>query len=228
MFLTSGFLDGRLWFWWDRIEYIFERTRHHRVETSIGDQSWSATWTDLPSRRRVQLELTERCKRIPDAAKHATIARVAARAEVELPEAPPASCAPMSWDEARAAEARGMTFGPHTLTHPILSQTPDAQSREELTGSWQRLTEELRQPDPVFCYPNGGSEDFGMREIDTLRASGMIGAVVGAPGYLDATRFRSSPSAPYLVERFGLPDALPVMAQYAAGVERLKQLVRGR
>ncbi len=28
----------------------------------------------------------------------------------------------MSWDQARLCEERGMTFGPHTVTHPILSR----------------------------------------------------------------------------------------------------------
>ncbi|MEO8195040.1 MAG: hypothetical protein ABI681_14400, partial [Gemmatimonadales bacterium] len=26
-FVTTGFLDGALWFWWDRIEYVFDNTK---------------------------------------------------------------------------------------------------------------------------------------------------------------------------------------------------------
>ena len=59
----------------------------------------------------------------------------------------------MTWDEARAAERNGMSFGPHTVTHPVLSQTTDDCLVQELGGSWQRLKDELANPVPVFCFP---------------------------------------------------------------------------
>lgn len=56
----------------------------------------------------------------------------------------------MTWEQARGCEQMGMTFGPHTVTHPILSRTTDAQANDEITESWKRVREELNSPVSVF------------------------------------------------------------------------------
>jgi peptidoglycan/xylan/chitin deacetylase (PgdA/CDA1 family) len=121
----------------------------------------------------------------------------------------------------------GMTFGAHTVTHPVLSRTTPEAAEYEITESWTRLRAELRKPVPIFCYPNGGWEDFGNREIAVLRRLGFVGAVVGEPGYASALTFQRDEDNCFKVQRFGLPDELPHMIQYVSGVERFKQLLRG-
>ncbi len=226
-FLCTGFLDRKLWFWWDRIGYVFEQTTRQNFLFEFGGRELLCEWTTEEGRRRSRLDFIERCKRVPDAEKLAGILRLAKAAEVSLPASPPPAYAPMSWDQARGCERRGMGFGPHTLTHPILSQTPDTQSEAEIRGSWFRLKEELAQPVPVFCYPNGSPADFGAREMATFRSIGLAGAVVGTAGYAGNASFKKSADAPFLVRRFAFPHARPMMVQYACGLERLKQLLRG-
>ena len=120
-----------------------------------------------------------------------------------------------------------MTFGPHTITHPVLARTTDEQSRRELAGSWERLKEEARQPVPVFCYPNGRFEDFGDREVETLKEIGILGAVVGAPGGgPDATSFQQSDAERFRVRRYVYPHALPQLVQFVSGFDRLKRILR--
>jgi peptidoglycan/xylan/chitin deacetylase (PgdA/CDA1 family) len=132
----------------------------------------------------------------------------------------------MSWDDLRSAETTGMRFGPHTVTHPILSRVDDVQARAELEGSWARLRAEARNPVPIFCYPNGGRDDFGEREIRLLGGMGLAGAVVGEPGYADARTFAKAQTARYTVRRFSCPDDHLKFIQYASGVERAKQILR--
>jgi peptidoglycan/xylan/chitin deacetylase (PgdA/CDA1 family) len=226
-FLCTGFLDGKLWFWWDRIAYIFKHTARRNFLIEVAGRELLCEWNDDEGHRHTQHDFIELCKRIPDAEKLASITRLAKAAEVVLPESPPPAYAPMSWDQARACEAKGMSFGPHTVTHPILSQTPDQQSATELRGSWERLQQELQRPVPVFCYPNGGNADFGAREISVLREMGLVGAVVGLPGYGGSRTFAASTEAAFRVRRFPYQSSLPMLLQYASGLERLKQLVRG-
>ncbi|MBK8005451.1 MAG: polysaccharide deacetylase family protein [Gemmatimonadetes bacterium] len=226
-FLTSGYLDRTLWFWWDRIEYAFEHATRAAAEVELGGERLRYAWTTPQERRRAQGEFTERCKRVPDAEKHEGIGRLAAALEVELPQLAPARYAPMSWDDARRVEQGTMTFGPHTVTHPIMARATDPQATHEITESWRRLQQELPRPDPIFCYPNGQPGDFGPREIAACRAAGLVGAVVGSAGYVDPGFFQQAPENPFLVRRFSMPDQLPVLAQYASGLERFKDLVRG-
>jgi len=227
-FLATGFLDHQLWLWWDIIEHIFRQTRRSEIRLKLSGSELKYSLGTPASRSAAQADFVGRCKLLPNDLKLAEIAQLASSAEVEIPDQPPPQYAPMSWDQARACERHGMSFGPHTVTHPILARTDDAQSLRELEQSWARLQEELTDPLPVFCYPNGELTDFGSREIATLRRIGLAGAVVGVPGHATGRDFAASEKAPFMVRRFSFPASLPKIVQYASGVERLKALVRGR
>lgn len=225
-FVTSGFLDGRLWFWWDRIEYAFRRSERREVEIVLGDQRLRYSWPAGGAHIEAQADFTARCKLVSDAEKQEAIDRLAGSLDVSLPVVPPLEYRPMTWDDVRRCETRGMRFGPHTVTHPVLSRTPNEQSRMELTDGWARLCTEASQPVPVFCYPNGQSADFAEREIDTLSSLGFLGAVVGEAGYADTNRFRQSRDAAFRVRRFSYIEDIGTLLQAVSGVERAKQLVR--
>lgn len=226
-FLTTGFLDGKLWLWWDQIEHILSSTRADRLSLTVG-----ARQVDLdlgaPGRRRLAARVVkDQCKALPEAERVATIADLAERAGVPLPKAAPPRYRPMTWEQVRRCEAAGMRFGPHTVTHPILSSTGDTQAQRELEGSWQRLHQEVSRPVPVFCYPNGLRGDFGPREVSTLSSMGLLGAVTAEPGYATDVRVSGSDGM-FRVPRFSFSDDLGENLRYASGLEWLRQLVRLR
>lgn len=225
VFLTTGFLDQELWQWWDRIEYAFETSRRKQISTRLGEQRLEYRWEHQQGRAAARDDFTERCKRVPNDEKLKAIERLAAAAEVELPSLAPARYAPMAWSEVRAWEARGFTFGPHTVTHPILSRTGDAQSREEIRGSWDRLRAMAGHPVPVFCYPNGQPEDLGVREVEAIRDIGLVGALTTSMGDASAAAYHARPENPYLVRRFPYPNDHRVAAHFASGAERLRLLL---
>lgn len=226
-FVSTGFLDRQIWLWWDRVEYIFRRTGRQELRVVLGARELTYSWSDATDRFRVQRDFRTRCKEVPDPEKEAAIGALAAAAGVELPTQAPPQYAPMSWDDARACEKRGMTFGPHGATHLVLARTSADRVQREMADSWARLCAEVRQAVPVFSYPNGLWQDFGPREIGELRALGLAGAVVGEPGYADVDSFRRNVDGPFKVKRFTYPDSLADVIQYVSGLERLKQVLRG-
>lgn len=227
-FVTTGFLDGKLWLWWDQIEHVFQHAARRRVQLRFGDTLLDYRWENDEQRNRAQADFIAECKRIPEAEKAAAIAQLALALGVEIPHLPPPRYAPMSWDQLRACEGMGMAFGPHSVTHPVLSRTTPAAMTYEITESWSRLRAEARSPLPIFCYPNGGWDDFGAREMGALRQLGFLGAIASEPGYANGMAFRDGADNRYRVQRFGFPDGLPHVIQYVSGVERIKQLLRGR
>jgi peptidoglycan/xylan/chitin deacetylase (PgdA/CDA1 family) len=227
-FVSTGFLDRNLWFWWDQIEYVFQHAPRRAVSVEIGDAVFTACWENEEERACGQAKFTAACKSIADNDRLTAIARLAQESEVEIPKAPPPRYAPMSWDQLRECEGMGMQFGPHTVTHPVLSRATSEAVDHEITESWSRLREEAQDPVPIFCYPNGQWKDFGDREIVTLRRLGFRGAVVAEPGYADSLTFRECEDALFKVQRFGFPDQLQHVIQYVSGVERIKQMIRQR
>jgi peptidoglycan/xylan/chitin deacetylase (PgdA/CDA1 family) len=170
--------------------------------------------------------LNVRCQDALEADRLACILDLSRAADVELPATPPARFAPMSWDEARTAEKRGMTFGPHTVTHPVLSTTTGEQAEFEITESWKRLSAETTRPVPVFCYPNGRARDYGEREVATVRGLGLWGAVTGEAGEIRPSQFRALAGAPFRVPRFYFLDSLPYILQCVSGIQILKARIR--
>lgn len=223
VFLVSGFLDGRLWLWWDQVEYACLTSAERTADLNVGGQSRRVLLGETSQRRQVARDLAEALKLLPDAQRRQSVVGIAATLGVQLPDAPPAAWAPMTWDEVRAATRRGASFGAHTDTHPVLSRTDDAVSAHEITASWSRIRAEVPDAVPVFCYPNGTPADFGAREIRTLEAHGFETAVSTIPGYAGAPlgdwRWR--------LPRFSWPASDAAFYQIVAGVERLKMKLRG-
>jgi peptidoglycan/xylan/chitin deacetylase (PgdA/CDA1 family) len=227
-FVTTGFIDGLLWMWWDQIEYICRGTTRALLDLELDGVRVKYSCDHRDVRAAICKDLVQRCKRLRNDDKLALICRLGEVADVEVPRKPPKAYSPMSWDDARRCETKGMTFGPHTVTHPILSRLCSKDAVWEITESWRRLSEEVTHPLPVFCYPNGEWSDFGPAEMDVLRASGFWGAVVGQPGFADRASFACDPDGPFKIRRLPFPDRVSDLAQYVCGIERFKQRVRGR
>jgi peptidoglycan/xylan/chitin deacetylase (PgdA/CDA1 family) len=224
-FLTTGFLDGALWLWWDQIEFVLQGTRENRVCFTAGARQLDL---DLhsPDRRRIATKIVgEHCKALSAAERLATIADLAERVRVPIPETPPPQYRPMTWDQVRHCEARGMRFGPHTVTHPILARTEDGQARHEIEESWRRLNKEAARPVPIFGYPNGTHEDFGPREFAILRDLGFLGAVTAQPGYASSQGFAASDGA-FQVPRFAFSRRHDDNLRYATHLEWWWQRMR--
>jgi peptidoglycan/xylan/chitin deacetylase (PgdA/CDA1 family) len=232
LFVTTGPLDGVCWFWWDRLEFAMEHAARPALAVEVAGAPLRLTWATGAEREAAWYGLVEALKRVPDAEGHDVLACAEAALGVRVPATPPPRCAAMSWDDVRqwAGAGTGVTFGPHTVTHPILSRVTDAQAALEIGESWRRLRDELRGHDgacvPVFCYPNGKDDDFSVRDVEAVRAAGFDAAVTTEPFYA-APAAAARPADRYAVPRFPYPDDMPHFVQIVTGLERAKLALRG-
>jgi peptidoglycan/xylan/chitin deacetylase (PgdA/CDA1 family) len=221
-FVTTGFLDGTTWFWWDRLMYIFEETKKRVLTVRVGEDEFEYRWDSAPARRKAWWDLNVRCQDASEENRQRCIDELSRSAEVELPAVAPARFAPMSWDTARRLESRGVGLGPHTVTHPVLSTTSSAQAEWEITESWQRLSAEVSRPVPVFCYPNGRSQDVGERDISVVQRLGLWGGLMAHAGHIDLATLRDSEPARFRIPRSGFGDDLTRVLQSLSGLEALR------
>jgi peptidoglycan/xylan/chitin deacetylase (PgdA/CDA1 family) len=201
LFLTTGFIDGDLWPWWDKIEYIFDNARQK----------------DMPDKR----EFVLRCKDLSEEKLQSMVTDLAACAEVEIPAKPPARYTPLTWQEIRGLERKGMTFAPHSVTHPILSRDSAERSAAEIRDSWQRVKENVALPIPVFAYPVGRAQDFGDREIAVIKDSGLRAAVSAEHAYVTSSR-----DSLFRLPRLVLPEDEESLAALLGGIEHLRASAR--
>jgi peptidoglycan/xylan/chitin deacetylase (PgdA/CDA1 family) len=227
-FVTTGFLDGALWLWWDKVEHIVSNTARKSLTVRLEEKTLRYDLDPEGARSETCADFVERCKIVDDEEKHRAITRLAQEAEVDLPDTPPQRYSPMTWEDVRACERQGMTFGAHTVSHPILSRTTPERALEEIAESWRRVRAEAVEPVPIFCYPSGREADFGDREVSIVRELGFMGALSAESGFADPVRFQKGGDSPFEVERMPFPEDLSILAQYAGGIERFKQSVRKR
>lgn len=89
----------------------------------------------------------------------------------------------MTWDMLREMQAGGMSFGGHTVNHPILANATADQQDWEVGECQRRLCEELGQPIDAFSYPNGQPSDFNEFTRAALRSHGYRWAFSFSGGY---------------------------------------------
>ena len=86
---------------------------------------------------------------------------------------------PLSWEQVREMRGRGIEFGSHTMTHPMLSRIPAEDARREIADAKRRMEEMLGEPVSLFCYPRGDHDD-AVRGL--VREAGHAAACTTAPG----------------------------------------------
>lgn len=226
LFVATGFLDGQLWFWWDRVTHLFEQTR--RSSLAVGRASAGLyRWATPGERVRVRQDVSRRLEWLDAPEREATILDLSRQLDVELPATPPPAFAPMTWTDVRRTAAVGATFGPHTVTHRILSQAPSDAAEREIQESYRRVRQETEAAVPVFCYPNGEARSFGRRELEAVQRAGLRAAVSAVPGYaaLSGPPGRGT-LAPFALPRFPYPVDRPHLVHLASGLARLTQRLR--
>src|SRR3989442_9965858 len=220
LFVPTGFLDGRLWLWWDRIAYLFSNTRCSSVLFGLGSERRSYPWSTPWDRDVVRRNVADLLEGVDAPEREAAIADLSEQLEVELPAKPPPASAPISWDDVRRTAKLGVTFGPHSVTHPILPLTTDEVCTWEIEESYRRLRQETDACVPVFCYPAGKA---GRRELEAAQRAGLRAAVTTVPAYATPHGGREwGPLRRFALPRFPYPKDRAHVVSVAAGLARLK------
>ena len=225
VFLATGFIDGETWYWWDKIELVIMSTSRQSCPISVDGEEIALDLTDPRARREAVATMVEWVKRVDDNRKEAAILRLSEAADVEIPRDPPPRYAPLSWDACRRLEASGASFGPHTVSHPVLSRVSDERASAEIATSWERVQAELRDPVSVFCYPVGTSDDITPRDLHLAQRHGLRMGVSAIPGFITP---ETAGQSRFALPRFGYAEESDQFRQIVSGLERAKSLLRDR
>lgn len=210
-FVVPDVIDGKTWFWWDRLDFMLRRLPSDQLALTVDGERFDVRRsTNEYSWQRPAVSML---KGRTEAFRADFLAELEARANVAIPSDVPEEYRVMTWDAIRECETRGVRFGAHSLSHPVLSQVSSTSAEQEILGSVQRLKAELRNPSAVFCYPYGLANDFGSREVDILRSGGVSHAVSAMPGVVrPSSETETKPQDfPWRIPRFAF-DGRPAMA----------------
>ena len=189
VFLITDFLDGKLWPWWNQVEYAVMHTDLAGFNSALLP-GHTLPLTNQSQKAQAVSSLCSGIVKIPNKARLEFMRVLPELLRVDLPRQPPRQYAALSWDEVRELAQNGIEFGAHTKTHPVLTTLEDPEwVFDEISGSKERLDQELGQTTPHFCYPNG---DWNETVLNAVERCGFQTAVTTKPGLNggDAHRYR--------------------------------------
>src|SRR5215813_10225076 len=218
VFLVSDFLDGALWLWFDKLKYALRQTRKNSLTIDLpAGSSFTLSLNSDSERQAAREKIATLLKDLENSRRISICEQIANKLEVELPASPPEEFAPLTWDEVRSLVKEGVEFGPHTRSHPILSQIAEPELlKDEIFGSKKRLEEELKTPAIHFCYPNGRRSDLNEATLKLVNDGGFHCAVTTERG------MNGAETNPFLLRRLGMEPSIPLQyfAELLAGVRK--------
>jgi peptidoglycan/xylan/chitin deacetylase (PgdA/CDA1 family) len=195
IFLIPGYVDSGDYFWWlegKRLvqraqvnEVTFEGSAYHLEHTE--DRELLAQVID--ARLRHAKSVAER-----ESFLMKTRESLAVPSSITVEEE---GTKPMSWAEILKMEESGwVSFGAHTMHHPILAYLSDSEEVKREVEECRRVMEEkLGRPVRTFAYPVGKAEHIGDEALKAVRRVGYTWAVTTTNG------FANLKDDPYLLRR---------------------------
>jgi peptidoglycan/xylan/chitin deacetylase (PgdA/CDA1 family) len=178
IFLTTGCIDQRKLLWSDALDHIVLTTGAEAIEHEM------LGTIPIKSRKEKSSALFEIkqnvMKKITNTQKLRLLEDLERELAVEIPEHLGDDIM-LSWDEVRTMREGGISFGGHTVTHPILSNTTIKEAAYEIGQSKRRIEEELGERITTFAYPNGKPADFNADTINLLKQNNYTCAVTSLP-----------------------------------------------
>lgn len=209
IFLTTGYIDTNRLLWHDELAWILYKTafvpnRHTLAQydlpsemTQSIEQFFTAGNTD---RYTILRSLAEIMKKFSSERRQNILAWLAKACSVKV--WPGSRERPMlSWDEIREMSQYGVSFGSHTVSHPILSKIPVHEARREIIESKKAIEEAIQTPVNTFAYPFGKLEDYAAHIVQILKNEGFKYACSSVRGYEPIP-----PGAPLVLKRRGVPS----------------------
>ena len=215
VFLIPGYIESGTCFWWLAGEFLLTRTKVEKI--TIEEKTYR-----LPADRQAVAEVIDRHLRCAESVKsrETFLAQLQKTLQVSLPtrlqEGAANTLLPLNWDEIYEMKASGLvSFGAHTMHHPILGHLKDAKEVSyEVGEACHVLERHLEQPIRTFAYPIGKMKDIGDAGLDAVSSVGYTWALT------TIEELNTTQTNPHLLRR--LPGDLSqhwlIMASELAGL----------
>jgi peptidoglycan/xylan/chitin deacetylase (PgdA/CDA1 family) len=177
IFLTTGNIGADKLHWWDQIGYLIHKTSLQEVSLSeLGFHRLQS----VKDRNRAQYLITQKLKTFDEDRKSWWISQLGASLKTDIP-AGMGKKLILSWNEIREMDAGGVSFGAHTVNHPLLTQVPLTRAQWEIAESKKDIQNYLGKEVTTFAYPDGR---WNMEIADLVQKSGFVCAVATSPSHI--------------------------------------------
>lgn len=183
IFLATGAVGTGQMLWHDQVFTVFRETQC-RVLTEYHPDLPAFPLRTIPEKLQAQHSVLRMLRLLNEEERCCWITRLAEKLAVA--EYQQDSSLMLTWEQVREMRGAGISFGAHTVSHPILSRLTREQMRIQIERSSADIVRNIGERPLAFAYPNGGREDFTGVTKELLRNAGFVCAVTtlfGANAY---------------------------------------------
>ncbi|MGD9897729.1 MAG: polysaccharide deacetylase family protein [Calditrichaceae bacterium] len=169
VFLTTNFINQKMWMWQDLYRYIFSETLLKSFDFNGNGVIPINSNLEIMNARKI---IHEHCVLLGRKDRLDFLINLAKKLNVKLTDAPPKDYAAMNWDEVRELSGKNIEFGAHTHRHEILSCLNIQDIQNEISKSKILIEKNLNKPVSAFAYPNGSKQDFSDEAKSVVKENG--------------------------------------------------------
>jgi peptidoglycan/xylan/chitin deacetylase (PgdA/CDA1 family) len=222
VFITTGFINEQLKFWWDIIEYSFLKTDVKQIDLDcVSPDRLNVEAMDKTARYDIADKVINHCKKLENSKRLEFIDDLVLRLGIDISEMNDIRYQPLKWNEILEMKANGIEFHSHTITHPILTSLSSDQKCKEITEPREEIKKKLGSDADLFCYPNGQYKDIDEECVRYIVKAGYISAVTAVEGFNGINETDDV----YYLKRFPVPSDFKRFKQYVSGLERFKRSI---
>ena len=177
IFLTTGYIESSDTFWDTKVRFAILNTNIERFTIDgLGHYYMQSTSDRFQVINSIVANLCD----LPNIEKDILLRKLLEELQVEIPIGFGDDIS-LTWREILEMSNNGVSFGAHTVTHPILTNVSLEEAKNEITISKKVIEENLRIPCTLFAYPSGR---FSKEIVRIVREAGFTCAVTTIPRWI--------------------------------------------
>jgi peptidoglycan/xylan/chitin deacetylase (PgdA/CDA1 family) len=233
VFLTTGYINSGRLPWHDQVRLAFKLTMRSRF--SVSELGGPQGDLGIPADR---VQLSEKTlgwlRGLPESERKAALEEIfralGVPSDLNLPNQM------LRWEDIRQMAKCNVSFGAHTVNHPVLSKISLKELQGEIVGSKRTIEDRLQVPAAHFAYPFGQPFDFSVQAKQIVKEAGFKTAVTTIWGLnepsddpFELRRFtpweRDPAEFQLKVDWYRFSRFLPVRSSGAAETERVGRVM---
>jgi peptidoglycan/xylan/chitin deacetylase (PgdA/CDA1 family) len=197
IFLATKFIDSGSPPWFIKERYIFMKTKKTQFKLAVDDRKFNLS---MKTKREKFIASEEMMTYLKNCSENKRQGLLKLLCEVlEVDKFHELNGLMLNWDQVIEMSQNGVTFGAHTVSHPVLSKISLYSAEREILESKETIISKTEKPVTKFAYPFGKREEYNTELFPVLKRLGFDCAVTteAGPNCYNNNIFELRRSAPW-------------------------------
>jgi len=199
IFLATGHINKQIMAWYDKVDYVINNANVKKIEFEGKSYNLDRKGKNKLTKKYYYYTIT-----LPNKEREGLIEDLVNQSKIQMPKELPEEYSFLTWKQINEMKPL-ITFGAHTVNHPVLPNLTTEEKRFELMESKKIIKQNTKIDPASLCYPNG---DYDKETIEIAKEAGYKIAFSSNFGR------NTKNISPYLIQRIGanIEDTKEILA----------------